>query len=538
MSYCCFEVIRGNDMGRRYRLSVGATSFGRNASNTIKLSTAERSVSNHHCIVYVSPGRILIQDLQSTNGTYVNEEKIQEKEIISGDVLGFGKTGPRLRCIESEEELPLRAALSDTPVPRVSGRTTDDIDMPKPQTADPSDTDETPVDVSATGELEHRLMADRATDLDVRRILSDKKLLNKIEKRGKIGDGRTRMLKTAYAMRRENRKRWYFLFAFIGFTAVAVLCLMATKAVQYRRILNESLALEGRLDVLDRQLAHVKSDSTSSQRLDSLVSLIELTQSRYDKLRSNVKSKDQSLFYAHPAERRIDEVMHAFGEQQYHIPPEMAEAVKGHLATYSGPLKPTIQRYLKRRLNYYPEITKVFRENNLPEELAYVAMLESGYNPQAKSAAGAVGLWQFMPGTARDFGMTVSPTQDDRLDPARSTRAAAEYFKDLIAIFGSSKSVMLAMAAYNAGEGRVIAALRKIEDPVNDRDFWHLYRIGCFAEETREYIPRVIALIIISKHPEEYGFATVSASNNASEPPAENDFVDFRARSKPAITAP
>ena len=97
--------------------------------------------------------------------------------------------------------------------------------------------------------------------------------------------------------------------------------------------------------------------------------------------------------------------------------------------------------------------------------------------------------------------MRKSPiSRDERLDPEKSTEAAAEYFRDLIGIFGGKSSVMLALAAYNAGEGRVMGALKKIADPLRDRDFWYLYRMGYLAEETNEYIPRVIALIILAQN--------------------------------------
>jgi membrane-bound lytic murein transglycosylase D len=113
---------------------------------------------------------------------------------------------------------------------------------------------------------------------------------------------------------------------------------------------------------------------------------------------------------------------------------------------------------------------------------------------------------------------------DERLDPEKASLAAARYFKELIGIFGGRSSVMLAMAAYNAGEGRIVGALRKIDNPMRNRDFWYIYRMGYLAEETNEYIPRVISLLIISEHPQQYNFAGLP-----SAPPeqmdAENDFI-------------
>src|SRR5271157_1272977 len=109
MSYYYLEVVRGSEVGRRYCLADGATSVGRSSQNTLALHSAEKSVSGHHAIIYKSGDRISLQDLESTNGTFVNEEKTGERELAAGDIVGFGKAGPRLRLIASDKELPLEA---------------------------------------------------------------------------------------------------------------------------------------------------------------------------------------------------------------------------------------------------------------------------------------------------------------------------------------------------------------------------------------------------------------------------------------------
>ena len=182
----------------------------------------------------------------------------------------------------------------------------------------------------------------------------------------------------------------------------------------------------------------------------------------------------------------------------------MVERVRYHIDVFTGAQKNLIRKFMKRRDLFFPMIHRIFSEKKLPTELAYIAMLESGFDPLATSSAGARGIWQLMPNTARRFGLIVNETLDQRIDPEKSTLAAAEYFRELIGIFGSKSSVMLCMAAYNAGEGRIMNALRKIEDPLRNRDFWYIYRMGILAEETNEYIPRVIALMIISENPEEF----------------------------------
>jgi membrane-bound lytic murein transglycosylase D len=198
---------------------------------------------------------------------------------------------------------------------------------------------------------------------------------------------------------------------------------------------------------------------------------------------------------------------------------------------YSGNLSPVITKYIARKEKYFPMIRRVFREANLPEDLGYVAMLESGFNPRALSPVGARGMWQFMPETGRRYGLKVDNQIDERCDPEKATYAAAQYFKELIGIFGGQSSLMLCMAAYNAGEGRVMGALRKIDNPMRNRDFWYIYRMGYLAEETNEYIPSVMALLIISEHTLQYHFNAIPAAPSAQFD-SEKDFIPLDNKAK------
>ncbi len=144
-------------------------------------------------------------------------------------------------------------------------------------------------------------------------------------------------------------------------------------------------------------------------------------------------------------------------------------------------------------------IRDVLRRNGLPEDLAFTAMIESGFNPLAVSHAGAKGLWQFMAATARRYGLRVDQWVDERLDPEKATGAAAAYFRDLHAIFGSWT---LAQAAYNAGEMKVIRALRAS----GSKDFWPLTRTSLLRRETKDFVPQIQAAVVIGRDPSRYGF--------------------------------
>ncbi len=161
-----------------------------------------------------------------------------------------------------------------------------------------------------------------------------------------------------------------------------------------------------------------------------------------------------------------------------------------------------IERWLSRSGKYLGMIKEVFREKGLPEELAYTAMIESGFNPLAVSRAGAKGLWQFMEETARRYGLTVNRWVDERLDPAKSTIAAAHYLKDLFGIFGSWS---LAQAAYNAGELKVARALAVTKSP----DFWGLTRSRYLKDETKQFVPQIVAATLIANDPVRFGFEVV-----------------------------
>lgn len=155
--------------------------------------------------------------------------------------------------------------------------------------------------------------------------------------------------------------------------------------------------------------------------------------------------------------------------------------------------------YLERSSRYLPLMRSVMREYGLPEELVYVALIESGFSFKAHSHANAVGYWQFIRGTGRRYGLKINELVDERRDPVLSTRAAAEYFKDLYSLFGSWP---LALAAYNSGEYRVNRAILKHYN----RDFWYLSERRSLPRETRNYVPKLIAAIRIAKNPEKYGF--------------------------------
>jgi hypothetical protein len=147
---------------------------------------------------------------------------------------------------------------------------------------------------------------------------------------------------------------------------------------------------------------------------------------------------------------------------------------------------------------------RILAENHLPEDLAYMAVVESAVSNGQKSEAGAAGMWQLTAPTAKAFGLTVDRNVDERLDVRKSTVAACKILRELILDFGAGSSVMLALAAYNSGSPRVKQGIRKVTDPIKQRNFWYLYRIQALPPETREYVPKVITAMIIARYPQQF----------------------------------
>jgi membrane-bound lytic murein transglycosylase D len=168
---------------------------------------------------------------------------------------------------------------------------------------------------------------------------------------------------------------------------------------------------------------------------------------------------------------------------------------------YSGPNKKTFGRWLERAGRYIPKIQLVFAAEGVPLDLAYLAMIESGFNVRAYSWAHAAGPWQFIEGTGRLYGLENNWWQDGRLDLEKSTRAAAQHLKYLHKRFDGDW--YLAVAAYNAGGGKVRKSIKK----GGSRDFWVLSEGSVLQEETKNYLPKLLAALHIVKDPQAYGFS-------------------------------
>jgi membrane-bound lytic murein transglycosylase D len=179
----------------------------------------------------------------------------------------------------------------------------------------------------------------------------------------------------------------------------------------------------------------------------------------------------------------------------FDVPIELNEKVRAYLALFTGQRRDRIQEAFDRAGRYLPMMRAIFQEHGLPRDLVNVAYIESAFKVQAYSRARAVGIWQFIAGTGRKYGLRIDWWLDERRDPEKATRAAAAYLRDLYGIFGDWT---LAVAAYNAGEGKVGGAIRRQKTT----DFWRLR----LPQETRLHVPAFMAMTILAKNPARYGF--------------------------------
>jgi membrane-bound lytic murein transglycosylase D len=190
------------------------------------------------------------------------------------------------------------------------------------------------------------------------------------------------------------------------------------------------------------------------------------------------------------------------------IPIPEHRTIRGAVNYFSTDLRDSIQTSLLRSGKYRKLIDAVFEDMKLPKGLAYLPVIESAYIPTLTSRAGAHGIWQFMPDTAREYGLRVDWWVDERADPERSTRAAATYLRDLYRQFNDWS---LVLAAYNAGPGRVKRAL----EATGSTTFWELLEQSAVPKETRGYVPTFYATLLIASDPQTYGF-TLGAADDVS----------------------
>lgn len=286
-----------------------------------------------------------------------------------------------------------------------------------------------------------------------------------------------------------------------------------------RRLFNESidLVLEAPSDVASASRDRI------NRRAQELIDAIY----RYDVSRLGAsEAPEQFIFEGSPRERVLEEltfppdarlrsrVSDQVGGTISQLPLEVNDSVLSYIKFFTERGRPTLLAGLRRSGRYKDMIHRVLREEGVPQELIFLAQVESQFHPRIVSWAACAGMWQFLGARGREYGLRLDGNLDERLDPEKATRAAARHLRDLYKQFGDW---YLAMGAYNCGPGCIDGAVRR----TGYADFWKLREMNVIPRETANYVPAIVALTIISKNAQDYGVA-----NLVLDPAIEHDTIE------------
>lgn len=275
------------------------------------------------------------------------------------------------------------------------------------------------------------------------------------------------------------------------------------------------------VDLLMQGPLDVKSDDRLQREFDKIVEGIhnlEMAAIKVGDGFSEQKSEPAPIDEANAVTFPVDPTIKARAEAEVKktssdLPLVMNDYVAGYINFFTSRGRNSLVQSWQRSGRYKEMIRRTLKEEGVPQDLMYLAQAESGFHPLALSRVGARGMWQFMHYTAPGYGLQHNWWVDDRQDPEKATRAAARYLKDLFNQFGDW---YLAMAAYNSGAGNVQRAVQR----TGYADFWELYKRNVLPQETKNYVPIIVAMTIIAKNPSQYGLTA-----EEMEPPQADDKV-------------
>ncbi len=507
------QIISGTRAGQKFRVD-SSIHMGRSPDCQLSFSGLEANlVSGKHAVFEIKGSGLYIRDLNSTNGTFVNGERASEHRLQENNIVTLGLNGPKIRVLSTGEVSPDTFISSiDSPQENFEPleKTVQDREKrPPSQSLFPG------AEGSYTIGLAHRFKEDEVDHNEIQDLIKDGKRVERMVQSGVLSDKDARMIHSASQTYSRSKKKHVWILSFVSTLAFIIVSFLAWQNMGYRGRLKEQSKLMDNIHTLEQKIESSQGPSMTDAPPDEekllAVAKLRAAERKLMELRSHLESKDLINTYKNPLGREIHQIMEGFGKQNYIIPDLFISQVEKHIRALANPSPNTVlSRSFRNKRYHFNMIVKELTLAGMPTEFAYLSMHESLLDSTIVSKAGARGLWQFMPATGRDYLLKVPnnwtelPTEfDERTNPAKSTKAAIKYLKVLLGEFGD---VALAMAAYNAGEGRIRAELRRIDDPINNRDFWYIYRTGTLASETNEYVPKIIATMIIDKNRARYRF--------------------------------
>jgi Transglycosylase SLT domain/FHA domain len=459
----------GTLAGTRFPLHEGVIRIGRAADNDLVLDGPESAtVSLYHAEMARESGSCRLRDLSSTNGTWLNGERITDAEISAPCTIQLGQQGPEFALVFEESGPAAWDRTIETPVATIAQAGVNEASSPA---------------------AHESLLA--AAVARARRMRAH----------GVGGQTMTIMRDVIDQALRHTRRR----LRIVGWSLLVAILVISSLGIWRIAALNrEKQSIDARIRQLEAQLRDSREAAETGRLLSQLNDYQNLGASLQQNLLYRLSGANQNEDFV---TRDLRAVMAEFGAEVYSIPPDFIERVNHYIGLDQSRDRPLVARALNQSDTEIQTMRRILQEERLPPDLAYIPIVESALDPTPSSSAGAAGPWQFTAVTARALGLRVDAQVDERKNLVLSTRASCKYLRDLILDFGAGSSVMLALAAYNGGAGKVKQAVMKtVKDPIQQRNFWHLYRAGALPDETREYVPKVFAIMLIGRNPRRFGF--------------------------------
>ena len=495
--------LSGSQKGKTASCAKATVRVGRASDCDVLFDAAqEPKVSNHHAEFLFEAGCWFVVDTASTNGTLIEGRRIAKHRLHTGEQVQLGKGGPLIQ-VEFEVVDGPGAGLKTEAVALTA----------RHAPAAPR--------IDAEAELS-RISSDLKESADTATAnlaeIAARKVAEERAKAGGMPSGQTMLImagalkQVQHSTKARTAKRWIKVVASVAAVAAVVVAAMgiviAHQKRQIEQLVKQKERIDKEIDAVEQQMSEESDPDRLAALEQKLNTLTGNAQNTLAALGKSDKNKAAALAESgDELDRGIREILRKFDADTYAVPPIFKERLRFHVDEL---LKSSNLKFVySRKQRYWPMITRQFGALGLPEEMAYVAWAETQFDPRAKSAAGAAGMWQMMPSTAQTYGLRVDAQVDERYDPDKQTKAAARHLANLLAEYGSD-SFMLAMASYNRGESGVRRVLHQIaQEPggfrKEKRDFWHLYRLRKLPEETREYVPKVLAAAIVSRDAKRLG---------------------------------
>ncbi|MEO7426171.1 MAG: lytic transglycosylase domain-containing protein [Fibrobacteria bacterium] len=317
--------------------------------------------------------------------------------------------------------------------------------------------------------------------------------------------------------RNDSLNRLFRVVIVVGTLALIAVSVPDWLPFRYPAKLRKQTALLEQVRALEKDLDAFPGGEEKLPEKEDLVRRLLAAETQLLRLRKRLEPSDRTEVYREPLGAEVHQVVSELGKRDFIVPESFVASVRDEIAAFVEPdNRGTLERCFARKPRFEKLIHQELDRMKLPPDFLYIAMQESLLDSGAQSGNDARGLWQMVPETARNVGLrvpedwkTAPPEQDERTRPKPATRAAAKYLRALYSDFGDAA---LCLTAYNAGEGKLRKTLRRIEDQDSHRDYWYIYRMGMMSPETREYVPKIIAMILIDRNRPRYGFTPDKAA--------------------------